>query len=46
LFLPLSSRGKKRLILVDDGKKENKLDDNSTFERMEVSKGSFGRLKS
>jgi hypothetical protein len=36
LFLQLSLRGKKWLILVDGGKKENILDDSSTFERMKM----------
>jgi hypothetical protein len=31
---------------VDDGKKENKLDNSGTFEIMEVSRDSFGGLKS
>jgi len=31
---------------VDDGKKENRLDNNGTFERMEVNRDSFGSLKS
>jgi hypothetical protein len=34
--------GKKLLVLVDGGKKEDKLDHNSTFERMEMSTGRFG----
>jgi hypothetical protein len=45
-FLQLSLVGEERLILVDGGKRDNILDDSSTFERMEVSKGSFGSLKS
>jgi hypothetical protein len=45
-FLQLSLVGEERLILVDGGKRDNILDDISTFERMEVSKGSFGSLKS
>jgi hypothetical protein len=32
--------------LVDGGKKGNKLDDNSTFEKMEMNRGSFRSLKS
>jgi hypothetical protein len=38
--------GEKLLVLVDGGKKENKLNDSSTFERMEINMGSFGNLKS
>jgi hypothetical protein len=34
--------GKERLILVDGGKRENRLDDNSTFEIIKVNRGSFG----
>jgi hypothetical protein len=45
LFLQFYWEEKIDLILVDDGKRENILDDNNTFERMEVSKGSFGSLK-
>jgi hypothetical protein len=30
------------ISLIDSGKKENRLDDNNTFERMEMSKGRFG----
>ncbi len=41
-FLQLSLGGKEWLVLVDDGKKENTLDDSSTFEIIKVSKGSFG----
>jgi hypothetical protein len=32
--------------LSNGGKKENRLDDCGTFERMEVSRDSFGSLKS
>jgi hypothetical protein len=32
----------KRLILVDGGKRDNRLDDSNTFEIIEVSRGSFG----
>ncbi len=46
LFLQLSLGGEEWLVLVDGGKKENKLDDSSTFERMEVNRGNFGSLKS
>jgi hypothetical protein len=35
-----------RLVLIDGGKRENRLDGNGTFERMEVNKDSFGSLKS
>jgi hypothetical protein len=34
------------LVLVDGGKRENKLDDCSPFEIMEVSKDKTGNLKS
>ncbi len=34
------------IILVDGGKRENRLDVCSTFERMEVNKDSVGSLKS
>jgi hypothetical protein len=33
--------GEKQLILVYGGIKENKLDHNSTFERMEMNRGRF-----
>jgi hypothetical protein len=46
LFLQPSLGGEKWLVLVDDGNRENRLDDNSTFERMEVNRDSFGSLKS
>jgi hypothetical protein len=45
LFLQLSLGGKKWLVLVDGGKKENRLDDCSTFERMEVSRDNAESLK-
>jgi len=45
-FLQLSLGGEEWLVLIDGGKKENKLDDSSTFERMEISRGNFGSLKS
>ncbi len=45
LFLQLSLGGEEWLVLIDGGKKENKLDDNSTFVRMEMNKGSFGNLR-
>ncbi len=46
-LVPITSlEGEEWLVLIDGGKRENKLDDNSTFERMEVNKGSFGSLKS
>jgi hypothetical protein len=38
--------GEKSFVLTYGGKRENRLDDSSTFERMEVNKGSFGNLKS
>jgi hypothetical protein len=41
LFLKISLGGKDWLILIDGEKKENKLIDGSTFEIMEMSKGSF-----
>jgi hypothetical protein len=37
--------GKEPLVLVNDGKRENILNDNSTFDRMEVGRGSFGELE-
>jgi hypothetical protein len=46
LFLKLSLGGEEWLVLVDDGKKENKLNDYGTFERMEMSRNSFESLKS
>jgi len=46
LFLQLSLGGEEWLVLADGGEKENKLDDSSTFERMEVSMGSFESLQS
>ncbi len=42
LFLQLSLGEKEWLVLIDGGKKENILDDNNTFERMEMSRGRFG----
>jgi hypothetical protein len=42
LFLQLSLGGEKWLVLIDGGKRENKLDDSSTFERMKMCKGKFG----
>ncbi len=38
----ISLGGKERLILVDGGKRENRLDDNNTFEIIKVNRGSFG----
>ncbi len=46
LFLQLSLGGEEWLVLVDGGKEDNKLDDYSIFERMEVSRDSVGRLES
>jgi hypothetical protein len=34
--------GKKWLVLIDGGKRENRLDDNNTFKIMEMSNGRFG----
>ncbi len=45
MFLQLSLEGKKWLFLVDGGNKENRLDECSTFEKMEVTKDSVGSLK-
>jgi hypothetical protein len=45
-FLQLFLGEKEWLFLVNGGKMENKLDDGSTFERMEMGRGSFGSLKS
>jgi hypothetical protein len=42
LFLQLSLGREKWLVLVDGGKRENRLHDSSTFEIIEMSKGSFG----
>jgi hypothetical protein len=42
LFLQLSVGGKEWLVIVDGEKKEHILDDNNTFERMEMSRGRFG----
>jgi hypothetical protein len=42
LFLQLILGEEEWLIIVDSGKKENRLDDNNTFERMKMSKGRFG----
>jgi hypothetical protein len=42
LFLQLSLGREKWLVSVDGGKKENILNDNSTFQRMEMSRGRFG----
>ncbi len=36
----------KWLVIVDGGKKDNRLDDSGIFEKMEVSKDSFWSLKS
>jgi hypothetical protein len=44
-FLQLSLGGKEPLVLINDGKRENILDDSSTFDRMEVGRGSFGELE-
>jgi hypothetical protein len=46
LFLQFFLKRGKWLILVDGGKRENRLDDCGIFERMEVSRDSFGSLKS
>ncbi len=46
LFLQLSLGVEKWLVFVDGGKRENKLDDCGTFERMKVSRGNVGSLKS
>jgi hypothetical protein len=43
--IQLSIEGEEWLILVDGRKRDNRLDDNGNFERMEVSKDSFGSLK-
>jgi hypothetical protein len=37
---------KKILVLIDGGKRDNKLDDCSTFEIMEVSRDNVGSLRS
>jgi hypothetical protein len=39
-------RRKEKLVLVDGGKRENRLNVCSTFERMEIRKDSVGSLKS
>ncbi len=46
LFLQPSLGGEEWLVLIDGGKKDNRLDDCSIFERMEMSKDSVGSLKS
>jgi hypothetical protein len=46
LFLRLSFEGEEPLLLVNGGKRENILDDSSTFERMEVGRVVLGSLKS
>ncbi len=38
--------GEDWLVLVDGGNRENRLNDSSTFEGMEMSRDSFGSLKS
>ncbi len=42
LFLQLSLGGEEWLVLIDDGKRENILDDISTFEIMKMSRGNSG----
>jgi hypothetical protein len=42
LFLQLSLVGEEWLIVINGGKRENKWDDSSTFERMEMIRGKFG----
>jgi hypothetical protein len=46
LFLQLSLGGVEWLVLIDGGRREKRLDDCSTFEKMEVSRDSVGSLKS
>jgi hypothetical protein len=47
IFVPTTFVGRRRMIiLVDGGKRENRLDDCGTFERMEMSRNSFESLKS
>jgi hypothetical protein len=46
LFLQLSFGGEELLVLVNGRNKENKLGNNNTFGRMEMSRGNFGSLKS
>jgi len=46
LSLQISLGRKKWLVLINGGKKENRMDDYSTFERMEVNNDSVGNLKS
>jgi hypothetical protein len=47
IFVPTTLFGKKRMIvLVNGGKKENRLDVYCTFERMELNRDSVGNLKS
>jgi len=46
LFLKPSLGREEWLVLVGGGKKENRLDDYSTFERMEMNRDSVGSLKS
>jgi hypothetical protein len=45
LFLKPSLGREEWLVLVGGGKKENRLDDYSTFERMEMNRDSVGSLK-
>ncbi len=45
LFLQLSLGGEDKWVLINGGKKDNRLDHNSTFERMEMNKASWN-LKS
>jgi len=47
IFVPTTFAGRRRMIiLVDGGKRENRLDVCSTFERMEANRDSVGSLKS
>jgi hypothetical protein len=47
ILIPTTSLGRKEwLVLIDGGKRENRLDDYGTLERMEMSKDNFGSLKS
>ncbi len=46
MFPQPSLGGEEWLILIDGGKRENRLDVYGTFERMKVSKDSVGSLKS
>jgi len=46
-LVPTTFLGRRKMISINRWwKRENKLNDNSTFERMEITRGSFENLKS